>query len=95
MQIKQGDQYPVEFTVNMDLTGATVRLLVRHLLKGGTLEELAHTIPDAEAGTVRYVLDGTWAVGTHYLEVEITRSGEVHTAPTYGQLVVTVVKDLD
>lgn len=95
MQIKRGDKYPVTFTVNMDLTNATTRLLVRHLKKTGTLEELDHTVTDAEEGTIEYELDGTWAAGIHYLELEITRDGLVRTAPTEEFLVVTVDKDLD
>jgi hypothetical protein len=95
VNVKEGDQYPAEFTVNMDLTGATTRLLVRHLTRTGDLEELDHDVTDAEAGTFTHDLDGTWAIGTHYLELEITRAGEVRTAPTDGFLIIRVTPDLD
>ncbi|WP_454113537.1 hypothetical protein [Microbacterium maritypicum] len=93
--IKQGDQFPVTFTVNHDLTGATTRLLARHLSRTGVLEELDHTVTDAENGVVTHTLDGTWAVGKHYLELEITQAGETRTAPTTGQCVLRIDPDLD
>lgn len=95
MNVKEGDQYPVPLTVNMDLTGATTRLLVRHLRRTGDLEELDHTVTDAETGTFTHDLDGTWEIGAHYLELEITLDGEVRTAPTDGFLVIRVTPDLD
>lgn len=93
--IKQGDQFPVTFTVNHDLTGATTRLLARHLSRTGVLEELDHTVTDADNGVVTHTLDGTWAVGKHYLELEITQAGETRTAPTNGQCVLRIDPDLD
>lgn len=93
--IKQGDQFPVTFTVNHDLTGATTRLLARHLSRTGVLEELDHTVTDAENGVVTHTLDGTWTVGKHYLELEITQAGETRTAPTNGQCVLRIDPDLD
>lgn len=93
--IKQGDQFPVTFTVNHDLTGATTRLLARHLSRTGVLDELDHTVTDAENGVVTHTLDGTWAVGKHYLELEITQAGETRTAPTNGQCVLRIDPDLD
>lgn len=96
MNVKHGDQYPITFTVNTDLTGATTRLIVRHLDKvTGEIEELDHTVTDEEAGTFTYDLDGEWAIGTHYLELEITLAGEVRTAPTDGSLRIQVAPDLD
>lgn len=95
MNVKEGDQYPITLTVNTNLTGATTRLLVRHLSRTGTLEELAHTVTDAVAGEFEHTLDGTWAQGPHYLELELTRSGEVRTAPTDGVLIIYVAPDLD
>lgn len=93
--IKQGDQFPVPFTVNHDISGATVRLIVRHLSRDGAFEELDHTVTDAENGVVTHTLDGTWAVGKHYLELEITQAGETRTAPTTGQCVIRIDRDLD
>lgn len=93
--VKRGDQFPVTFTVNHDLSGAIVRLLVRHLSRTGVLEELDHTVTDATTGTITHDLDGTWALGRHYIELEITQAGEIRTAPTDGFYIIRVVEDLD
>ncbi len=93
--VKQGDKFPVTFTVNHDITGATVRLLVRHLSRDGAFEELDHTVTDAANGVVTHTLDGTWAEGRHYLELEITQAGETRTAPTKGQCLIRIEPDLD
>lgn len=95
MDVKRGDKFPVTFTVNHDLTSATVRLIVRHLRLEGELEELAASVTDAPGGEVTYNLDGSWDVGRHYLELEITQAGEIRTAPSTGTFVVRVVSDLD
>lgn len=93
--VKQGDKFPVTFTVNHNITGAAVRLIVRHLAREGAFEALDHTVSDAENGVITHTLDGTWAVGKHYLELEITQSGETRTAPTTGQCVIRIDRDLD
>lgn len=95
VNVKQGDRFPVTFTVNHDLTSATTRLLVRHLTRTGVLEELDHTVTDADTGTIEHDLDGTWALGRHYIELEITQAAEIRTAPTDGFYVIRVVEDLD
>lgn len=95
MNVKQGDQFPVTFTVNHDLTGATTRLLVRHLTEKGVLEELDHTVTVAATGTVTHDLDGSWGIGRHFIELEISQAGEVRTAPTDSFYVIRVVRDLD
>lgn len=93
--VKQGDKFPVTLTVNHDISGATVRLIVRHLSREGVFKELDHTVADAENGVITHTLDGTWAVGKHYLELEITQAGETRTAPTTGQCVIRIDRDLD
>lgn len=93
--VKQGDQFPVTFTVNHDLTGATVRLLVRHLTRTGDLEELPHAVTDAATGTITHNLDGTWGLGRHFIELEIAQAGEIRTAPTDGYYVIRIEPDLD
>jgi len=93
--IKQGDQFPVTFTVNHDLTGATTRLLVRHLSRTGVLEELDHTVTNAAGGEVTYNLDGTWGIGRHFLELDISQGGELRTAPRTGQCIIRIDPDLD
>lgn len=94
-KIKQGDKFPVTLTVNHDLTGATTRLVVRHLTRTGEREDLDHTVTDTAEGQVTHTLDGTWGVGRHYLELEITQGGQVRTAPTSTFLVIEIVRDLD
>lgn len=93
--IKQGDKFPITLTVNHDLTGATTRLVVRHLTRTGAKEDLEHTATNAAEGEVEHTLDGTWGVGRHYLELEITQGGQVRTAPTNTFLVIDIVRDLD
>lgn len=95
MYVKQGDIMPVTFTVNHDLTGATVRLIARHLTRDGQLEELDATVTDPTAGVLVHNLDGTWATGRHFLELEISQDGEVRTAPTEGTYEIRVIPDLD
>lgn len=93
--VKQGDKFPVVFTVNHDLSGATVRLIVRHLTRTGEFELLEHAITDPVNGEVTYTLDGTWGVGRHFLELEISQGGEIRTAPTGEPYVLRVLADLD
>ncbi|KQQ65096.1 hypothetical protein [Microbacterium sp. Leaf320] len=95
ISIKRGDKFPVTFTVNHDLASATTRLIVRHLTRDGVFAQLAHTVTDAATGQVRYNLDGTWAIGKHYIELEITQAGEIRTAPSVDQFVIRIVEDLD
>lgn len=94
-QIKEGDRFPITFTVNHNLTGATTRLIVRHLTRGGVKEDLEHTVTDAAEGEVTHALDGTWGIGRHFIELEITQAGEIRTAPTDSFYVIRVVEDLD
>lgn len=93
--IKQGDKFPITFTVNHDLTGATTRLIARHLSRTGVFELLPHTVTDPTTGTVTHNLDGAWGIGRHFIELEITQAGEIRTAPTDDFYVIRVVEDLD
>lgn len=95
VNIKQGDEFPVTFTVNHNLTGATTRLIARHLSRTGTFELLPHEVTDPATGTVVHDLDGTWEIGRHFIELEITQAGETRTAPTNGQCVIRIDPDLD
>lgn len=93
--VKQGERFPITLTTNHDLTGATTRLIVRHLSRTGEREDLDHVVTDAISGAVTYELDGTWAVGRHYLELDIAQGGEIRTAPRTGQCVIRIEPDLD
>ena len=95
LKIKQGDKLPITFTVNHDLTAATIRLLVRHGERDGVLAELPHTVEDAAGGKIVHDIDGTWAIGRHYLEVEITQGAEIRTAPSDDFYLIRIVPDLD
>lgn len=92
---KQGEKFPITLTTNHDLTSATTRLIVRHLSRTGLREDLEHTVTDATTGEVSYDLDGTWAVGRHYLELDIAQGGETRTAPRTGQCIIRIDADLD
>lgn len=96
--IKQGDIHDTEWVVNMDLTGATVRLLCRPLPKQGLPNEvtvLASTITDAPGGVITHRTTGTLAIGNYAIEAEVTRAGEIVTFPNAGYETLRVVADLD
>lgn len=95
VSVKQGDKLPITFTVNHNLTAAIIRLIVRHLTRDGAFEVLPHTVTDAANGVVVHNLDGTWGVGRHFIELEITQGSEIRTAPTKDTYVIRVTPDLD
>jgi len=87
---KTTDRYPITFTTNADLTGATVVLKAR--IRGTTtIVTLPQTITDPTNGVVTHVLDGTLAAGSYDIELEITQGASLWNAPTegFGQLMVT------
>lgn len=90
--VKKGDRYPTWWHVPMDLTGTTVRLLARRGHNPPIL--LASDVPVPVNGRVRHVLDGTLAVGLYAVELEITRGGEIITAPTDTYENLRVIADL-
>lgn len=93
--VKRGDTHPVELTVNHDLTGATLRVVIRHLTVEGVLEVISDpTVDDASAGVVSFLVD-EWEPGPHYVELEIKQGAETRTSPTRGYLVIHVERDLD
>ena len=94
LTVKQGDKYPTTWTVPMDLTGATVRLLARRKGASGP-EVLAATITNAAGGVVQHVLTGTLPTGDYQVELEIERGGEKITAPTDHFENLKVISDLD
>lgn len=93
MIIKAGDTHAVQWKANMDLTGATVRLVAKP--RTGVPLVLASTVTDAEEGVVSHTLTGTLPKGTYQVELEVTKGVEIITFPnnTYAQL--TVIPDLD
>jgi hypothetical protein len=91
--VKQHDRYATRWTASMDLTGATTRLLARRA--NAPVIELQHTVIDAPGGVVEHILDGTLPVADYRVELEISRGGQIMTAPTVGYENLTVITDLD
>lgn len=92
MNVKMGDKYPISWRVNMDLSGATVRVLTKD--EHGVARILSAVITDAPGGVVAHTLDGTIPAGVYTVEVEVSRAGQVVTFPGYGYGVLTVLPDL-
>lgn len=96
MIVKRGDTHQIVEKVNADLTGCTVRWLIR--LAGTPVEipagVLPSTIIDAPNGRVAHQLSGTLPVGDHAYELEITRDGTIQTAPSVGFGRLSVKPDL-
>lgn len=98
--VKRGDTYPVVYSVNMDLTGSTTRLLAMNRSTKVTLE-LDHDITDAPEGEVTHTLTGALTVGIYQVELEVTtQDGEIVTFPTSqtGQPqydTLRVIEDID
>jgi hypothetical protein len=94
MTVKQGDTKPRVWTVNMDLTGSTVRLLAREQANLDPIE-LEAAVTDAAAGEVTWTPDGTLNAVRHWVEVEVTQGGTIVTAPSDGYATLRVIADID
>lgn len=92
LTVKKGDKYATTWTVPVNLTGASVRLLARR--RGFPVIVLPTTITDPANGVVEHVLDGTLPVGKYQVELEITRGAETVTAPTDSYENLVVISDL-
>jgi hypothetical protein len=90
--VKQHDNVRTTWQVNMDITGATTRLLARR--PNAPAVELTHTVVDAPAGIVEHFTTGTLPVATYRVELEIVRGGEKITAPTDHYENLVVITDL-
>lgn len=93
LTIKRGDKHDVKLTIvnaPLDLTGATVKVLVTPSV-GGTATTFLATL---SGSTVTWALDGTLAAGKYKLEVEASVSGFVMTAPNDSYVELVVLKDL-
>lgn len=97
--VKQGDRYPITYTLNMDLTGATARVIAKKV-EDASVVVLTATVTDAPGGVVTHTLTGDLDAGTYQVEVEVTSGTEIVTFPTsqtrgpnYDTLVV--LPDLD
>lgn len=82
MIVKHGDTYDVTWTLNLDLTGCSTRIIAR---RPGTDTPvvLAGTATDPTGGVITHTLTGTLPIGLHQVEVEVTTpTGDVVTFPT-------------
>lgn len=93
MLVKQGDTHAVQWKANLDLTGATVRLVAKP--RTGDPIILNTTITDPSEGLVTHTLTGTLPTGTYKVELEVTDGGEIITFPNNGYSSLTVIPDLD
>lgn len=98
--IKEGDIYDVTFTVTgpnsgaVDLTGATARLIV-HRRGSASPRILPVTVTDAANGVVAHTLDGELPAGDYWVEIEVTKDGEIFTSPSAGVAQLRVETTLD
>lgn len=92
MIVKTGDTHPVQWRANMDLTGATVRLVASP--RRGDPIVLASTVTDAADGLITHVLTGTLAEGSYRVELEVTVGSEIITFPNDSYITLTVIPDL-
>lgn len=90
--VKRGDT-EVRWRLNMDLTGATARVLASRNGSDASANILASTIPDPAGGIVAATVSGL-AVGNYRVEVEVTQLGKIATFPSDGYATLHVLADL-
>lgn len=93
MIVKRGDTYDVTWKANMDLTGASVRLIASPRV--GVPFELDSTISDPVQGEVTHTLTGTLPIDRYRVELEATINGEIITFPNDSYARLDVIPDLD
>lgn len=93
MIVKAGDTHQISWKANMDLTGATVRVIA----KKGTAPaiELDAAVTNPVEGLVTHQLTGTLPTGTYSVELEVNTAGEVITFPNGSYATLVVIPDLD
>jgi len=95
--IKRGDKGDtLTLTVNMDLTGCTLRLLARPKNQHDAELLVLAVDPgsDLAEGTVDHITTGTLELGDYDIELEATRGDEIFSFPTNGFERLKVVADL-
>lgn len=89
MIVKAHDTHEVSWKTNVDLTGATVRLIAKEGL-------FVIILPSTVSGdTVTHKLTGTLPEGRYRIEVEATINGEVVTFPNDQYARLDVIPDLN
>jgi len=100
IKVKEGDTHDLVLGVNtlagvdVDLTGATVRILIRPRGTTDPGQVLTASVTDAAAGEVTHALTGLIPHGAYDLEIEITQGGRITTTPTDGYVTFVVVDDI-
>ena len=81
----------------IDLTGATVKFLMRRISSTTAKVDASATVIDEDAGRVKYVWQtgDTDTAGTFQGEFEVTyTSGEIETFPNDGYIGIEVLDDI-
>ena len=92
--VKRGDTHAIYWTINLDLTGATVALWARKT-STPTAVALASSITDAQDGEISHTLTGVLDVGEYLVEAEVVLSdGQKVTAPNSSYAKLQVLEDL-
>jgi len=91
--VKTGDTHVIQWKANLDLTGATVRLVAKP--RTGAPIVLASTVTDAAEGLVSHMLTGTLPKGPYDIELEVTDGSEIITFPNSSYARLNVIADLD
>lgn len=93
LTIKRGDKHDVKLTIvnaPLDLSGGTAKVFVTPSV-GGTAQQFNASL---NGNIVTWALDGTLNVGKYKLEVQVTVSGFIVTAPNDGWAELVVLQDL-
>ena len=90
--VKRGDT-DTTWKLNMDLTGSTIRVLVRSRSKPVTMTELTSEIVDAENGIVS-ANTSVLPVGSYDVEVEVMQGPKIYTFPDSGFASLSINTDL-
>lgn len=94
LKIKRGDKHDVRLTIvnsPIDLTGGVAKVFVSPSIGGVAATQYTATLA---GNTVTWALDGLLAVGKYKLEVQVTVSGFVVTAPNDSWVELQVLQDL-
>jgi len=90
--IKETDTY-LPVSVNGDLTGSTVRVVVRPAIEGALSQDLPSTVTDYLAGDIR-ITTTTLTTGVYELEIEQNQAGVLAHYPNRGYDFIVVGDDL-